>query len=104
MIRESELRRRLAELISGDVSLDYFEDWYTIASWNSHRDSSAIANRLVGAVELRLAEFSNLHLSFAELMSELRALVIAEPILVATTTSPTIVCTMFVDADNVRMV
>jgi hypothetical protein len=76
MISESELRRRIAALISGDESLDDFEDWFTLASWNAHQDSSPEARRLVGWVELRLAEYSSGHLSITELLSEMEALVI----------------------------
>ena len=80
MVTEIELREKLTALINGDVSLDAFEDWFTVASWNAHQDSSAAAQRLVGAIELRLGEYSNGHLSAAELNRELEALVRVEPI------------------------
>ena len=80
MVTEIELREKLTALINGDVSLDAFEDWFTVASWNAHQDSSAAAQRLVGAIELRLGEYSNGHLSAAELNRELEALVLVEPI------------------------
>ena len=80
MVTEIELREQLTALINGDVSLDAFEGWFTVASWNAHQDSSAAAQRLVGAIELRLGEYSNGHLSAAELNRELEALVLVEPI------------------------
>jgi hypothetical protein len=78
MIRESEIRERLAALVGGDVSLDDFEDWFAVSSWNAHKDSSAEAIRLVGAIELRLGEHSNGHLPFADLRHELEALLLSD--------------------------
>ena len=80
MVTENELRRQLAALINGELSLDEFEDWFTAESWNAHQDSSPAAQRLVGAIELRLDEYSNEHLSSDELNHELEALVFVEPI------------------------
>lgn len=80
MVSEIELRQRLASLINGDASLDAFEDWFTVASWNAHKDSSPSALALVGAVELRLDEHSSAHLPYSELLHELEALVRAEPL------------------------
>ena len=80
MVTENELRWQLAALLNDELSLDAFEDWFTAASWNAHQDSSPAAQRLVGAIELRLDEYSNGHLSSAELNRELKALVFSEPI------------------------
>ncbi len=83
MVSEAELRNRIGALLSGDVSLDDFEDWFTVASWNAHKDSPYSAQQLVGAVELRLGEFSSGHLSYDELQQELEALIRAQPVYVS---------------------
>ena len=83
MVSELELRRELAAVLNGDVSLDDFEDWFTVASWNAHKDSSPVAQKLVGAIELRLGEYSNGHLSVVELHRELEGLLRAEPVQVS---------------------
>ena len=72
MIIESQIRFWLARVITREVSLDAFEDWFVAQSWNMHEDSEEDAQRLVGAVELRLAEYSSGHLNEAELLEELR--------------------------------
>jgi hypothetical protein len=72
MIVESHIRFWLARLIAGEASVDTFEDWFVAQSWNMHLDSEPSAQKLVAAVELRLAEYSSGHLSEAGLMEELR--------------------------------
>jgi len=69
-----ELREQIAKLLSGDLSLDEFEDWFAQRSWNMHKDSEIDAQRLAYAVELRLAEHDSGHLPEAELQRELRQL------------------------------
>ena len=80
MLSEANLRHQIAALVNGNMSLDAFEDWFTVESWNAHKDSSPVAVELVGAVELRLDEHSSGHLSFEELSHELEALVRAEQV------------------------
>ncbi|SRR6266496_1126782 len=53
MIEENEIRAKLLSL----SDLDEFEDWIAEQSWNMHRDSDPSAQRLVGKIELALAEF-----------------------------------------------
>lgn len=71
MIREAEVRERLAAVIEELLPLPEFEDWLIQASWNMHRDSDPSAQDLVSAVELALSEYSSGHVSLAELRSEL---------------------------------
>ena len=80
MLSEANLRNKIVALVKGGMSLDVFEDWFTVASWNAHKGSSPAAVELVGAVELRLDEYSSGHLSFDELSHELEILVRAEPV------------------------
>lgn len=82
MILEVEIREKLAELLSGALDLESFEDWLVQHSWNMHLDSDRAAQELASAVELALAEHSSGHLSGAELRQELHSLlgqVVASP-------------------------
>lgn len=72
MIAENQIREQIGRYLRRDLSLDQFEDWIAQQSWNMHRDSSDMAQRLASAVELRLAEFSSGHLEEAALRDELR--------------------------------
>ncbi len=74
MITEAQIRDRLFAYLSRDISLNEFEDWLVQQSWNMHQDSAEAAQQLVGAIELRLAEYSNEHLTDEGLERELRGL------------------------------
>ncbi len=71
MIREMEVRRKLADLLAGRLDLEEFEDWLVQRSWNMHLDSSSGAQDLVSAIELALAEHSSSHLSEESLHDKL---------------------------------
>jgi hypothetical protein len=75
MIAENEVREKLGRYLSKEISLDQFEDWLAQRSWNMHLDSDAPAQRLVSAVELRLAEYSSGHLEESGLRDQLRPFV-----------------------------
>lgn len=72
MIAENQIREKLGRYLSGELSLDYFEDWLVQRSWNMHKDSDESAQKLASAVELRLAEHSSGQLDDAALRDELR--------------------------------
>lgn len=76
MCSEADLRQRIARVVSGEVSLDDFEDWFVGASWNQHRHAGAGLQRLIGLVELYLAEHSHGHCSDQQLRAVLHALVV----------------------------
>lgn len=82
MISVAQIREHLLNLLdTGDQekglpSLDDFEDWLTQASWNMHQTSDVLAQRFVGAIELRLAEYDSGHFDEAELRKELKDLVV----------------------------
>lgn len=67
MIQDAEVREKLNAFLRDELALEDFDSWLGAHSWNMHRDSSASARKLVGAVELLLAEYSNGHRSRAEL-------------------------------------
>jgi hypothetical protein len=71
MITVQAINERLAKLQDGSLSLGDFEDWIVAESWDMHISSDAAAQRFVGAVEVRLAEFHQDHLSEHELLEEL---------------------------------
>jgi hypothetical protein len=75
MIAESQIREKLGQYLSKQLSLDQFEDWLAEHSWNMHKDSSESAQKLASAIELRLAEHSSGHLDECALRDELRPLV-----------------------------
>ncbi len=70
MIEENEIRAKLLSL----SDLDGFEDWIAQQSWNMHLDSKPSAQKLVGKIELALAEFHSGHLSEPLLRQMLRNL------------------------------
>jgi len=73
MIAENKIREKLARYLRNELSLDHFEDWIVEGSWNMHRDSEPAAQKLAGAIELRLAEHSSGHLDECALREELKA-------------------------------
>ena|SRR5687767_685577 len=75
MISEVEVRRKLFALLRENISLEEFEAWLVPQSWNMHRDSLPAARRLVGEIELSLAEYSNGHLDEDEVREILWSLV-----------------------------
>ncbi len=73
MVTAEEIRERLVALLDGPLSIEDFEDWIVAGGWNMHTSSDNAAQRLVGAVEVRLAEYSQDHLSESELREELES-------------------------------
>jgi hypothetical protein len=74
MIRESQVRDRLLEVLQGHLSLGEFESWLVRESWDMHRDSSPGSQDLVANIELLLAERSSRELGNAAFFNELVAL------------------------------
>lgn len=67
---------RVLRYLSGAIDIDQFEDQIVQASWNMHKVAPKDVQRLVGAIELRLAEFSQGHLDESDLRHELRMILI----------------------------
>ncbi len=74
MIQEREVREKLAKYLHDQMSLEDFSDWLGERSWNMHVGSSDSAKRLVGSLELLLAEYFQGHRSESELRSLFSAL------------------------------
>jgi hypothetical protein len=75
MLAHVELRNQLIRFLNDELSLEDFEDWFVQNSWNVHKIPDLVLQRLVYAVELRLAEMSSEHLSEDEFRRELADLV-----------------------------
>jgi hypothetical protein len=89
MITESQIRERLFDYLTRKTTLNEFEDWLVLQSWNMHQDSDPAAQRLAGAIELRLAEYSDDHLSDDALDRELKGLLVPSAIVSIENAKPT---------------
>ena len=74
MIRESEVRDKLAAFVRNELSLQALEDWLAQASWSMHSDSSSKAIDLVSSIHVLLSERDDHILSKADLRRELESL------------------------------
>lgn len=72
---EFEVHNKLVRYLAGDITLDQFRDWFDPATWDLNPTGTTSLFQLAGEIELRLAEFTNGHLTESELRSELRPLV-----------------------------
>lgn len=84
MIREENVRNKLAALWRREISLEQFEDWLAQASWAMHNDSNAEAIDLVSSVHLLLSERDDRVIDEVELrhqfMGLLNDIVVREPV------------------------
>jgi len=78
MIREHEIKEKIAKAISHAISIADLAQWLYSNSWNMHQDSSPSAVALASEIHLLLAERDDFSINDAEFLSELRALNINE--------------------------
>ena len=71
---ENEIRRNLKAYLAGRLSLKAFQEWFVPATWDIEKQAMPNVRRLVYAIELRLAEYTNGHWSPAELKDYLQPL------------------------------
>jgi hypothetical protein len=76
MLSQSQMNDLIVRYLSGEIDLDKFEDQVASASWNMHKVLHKDVQRLVGGIELRLAEHSRGHLDEGDLKHELRMILI----------------------------
>jgi hypothetical protein len=69
-----ELRTQLLRYLNASTALEEFRDWFDDATWGLAADPDSPARRIAGEIELRMAEFTNGHLTEQELKEFLRAL------------------------------
>jgi len=74
MIRENEIKEKIAQAINHSISIVDFAKWIYSNSWNMHQNSSPSAVALASEVHLLLAERDDFSINDDELISELRAL------------------------------
>jgi hypothetical protein len=77
MVNHSQVSEELARYLNGRISLDSFEDWVVMNTWNIHQANDRKAENLVFAIEESLAEHSSGHLSESQLQAELRSIILA---------------------------
>jgi hypothetical protein len=74
MATESQIREQLVNYLSGESSLDSFDDWLSAETWNIHQTGDVGAEKLTFAIELLLSEHSSGHVSDEQLDDELKTL------------------------------
>lgn len=67
------LRERLTDLVEGKTTLDKFDEWFAVNTWDDS-NVSIDARQLACRVELILSEFSSGHWTWGEVLRELRSL------------------------------
>lgn len=72
---ETEIHDNLVRYLSGQTTLEQFRDWFDAATWDLNPAGTTRLFQLAGEIDLRLAEFTNGHLTESELRAELRPLV-----------------------------
>lgn len=66
-----EIRAWLARYLRSEISLREFQDWFVPATWDVDAAEDAATRELAADVDLRLAEFTNGHLTEQQLRSRL---------------------------------
>ncbi len=69
-----ELQTRLSRYLSNATTLEEFRDWFDDATWGLAAEDDSVVRRGAGKIELRIAEFTNGHLTELELKGLLGAL------------------------------
>jgi hypothetical protein len=75
MASAPKIREHVVRFLGHQESLDAFEDWFARNTWDTHLDDDLEVDRLVGAIELALAEHSSKQLDDSELAKRLNTLV-----------------------------
>jgi hypothetical protein len=75
-----EIRTHLGRYLSGKSSLWQFREWFDVETWGLAAEPDSPARQVAGEIELRLAEFTNGHLTEDELRTLLQALLQREPV------------------------
>jgi hypothetical protein len=75
-----DVQRYLATYLGGEISLSQFRDWFDAETWDMDMQPDTPLGHVVAEIELRLAEFTNGHLTQADLRTLLQSLVQREPV------------------------
>ncbi len=57
MANAPEIREKLEQLLSQQISLDDFEEWFAPYSWNIHKNGNEEAQQLAYRIEHQLSQF-----------------------------------------------
>ena len=71
-----ELQTQLSRYLSNGITLEGFRDWFDDATWGLGAEPDSLIRQKAGEIELRIAEFTNGHLTEQELKDLLRARVL----------------------------
>lgn len=75
MISKNEVRDAVQHFLARESRLDQFEEWLAERSWNMHRDSEPDVQKLIGRIQILLAEHGYDNMSEAALRRQLLGLV-----------------------------
>ena len=78
MVSASQIRNELAFYIAGILSLDDFENWFALNTWNVENAGSKAAEVLTYALEESLSEYTSGHIPEKKLREELNEILHAE--------------------------
>jgi len=67
------IRQQVADLVAGSISFDQFKSRYVPVLWSIGLDAPEWLREVSGCVDLALAEYSNHHRSWPELLALLHA-------------------------------
>ncbi len=70
-----ELQTHLSQYLNNATTLNDFRDWFDDETWGLAAEPDSPVRRIAGEIELRIAEFTNGHLTEDELRGLLRPLV-----------------------------
>jgi len=76
----SDIRDHLRRYLSHEISLDEFRDWFDSETWDVIDTRSTATQQVAGEIDLRIAEFTNGHLSETELRALLQPLLDREQV------------------------
>ena len=74
-----ELQLHLSQYLNNASTLEEFREWFDDETWGLAAEPDSPARRMAGEIELRIAEFTNGHLTEDELRAMLQALLQREP-------------------------
>jgi len=74
-----ELQTHLSRYLSNATTLEDFRDWFDDETWGLAAEPDSPARQIAGEIELRIAEFTNGHLTEEELRAMLQPLLQREP-------------------------
>ena len=76
-----DVQRYLASYLNREISLTQFRDWFDAEAWDLDLQADTPLGQAVGEIELRLAEFTNGHLTEKDLRALLQPLLQREPVI-----------------------